>query len=97
MISLAIALTRAPFLPRPFVCALSSLIGKDGSIIQGNNGASLCQLAPIRRTYRLCQNRRRPNCSSMALTQAVVMVVGGGEFYTRGLNATPLATQLGAV
>lgn len=59
--------------------------------MQRNNGASLCQLAPIRRTYRLCQNRRRPNCSSMALTRV------GGEFYTRGLNTPPLATQLGAV
>lgn len=45
--------------------------------MQRNNGASLCQLAPIRRTYRLCQNRRRPNCSSMALTWV------GGVLYKR--------------
>lgn len=79
-----------PILPRPFVCALSSRLGEEGRIMQRNNGAPLCQLAPIRRTYRLCQNRRRPNCSSMPLTWE-------GEFYTRGLNAAPLATQLRAV
>lgn len=83
MISLAIALTRAPFLPRPFVCALSSPLAKDGGIMQRNNGASLCQLAPIRRTYRLCQNRRRPNCSSMALTRV------GGVLYKRPEYVAP--------
>lgn len=71
-----------PISPRPFVCALSSRLGEEGRIIQRNNGAPLCQLAPIRRTYRLCQNRRRPNCSSMPLTWE-----RGGEIYTRGLNA----------
>lgn len=64
-------------LPRPFVWALFFLLAKDGSIIQPNNGASLCQLAPIRRTYRLCQNRRCPNCSSAALTRV------GGVLYKR--------------
>lgn len=58
-----------PISPRPFVCALSSRLGEEGHIIQRNNGAPLRQLAPIRRTYRLCQNRRRPNCSSTPLTR----------------------------
>lgn len=75
-----------PISPQPFVGTLSSCIGEEGRIMQWNNGAPLCQLAPIRRTYRLCQNRRRPNCSSAALTWE-------GELYTRGLNTTPLATQ----
>lgn len=66
-----------PILPRPFVYALSSLLGEEGRIMQRNNGAPLCQLAPIRRTYRLCQNRRRPNCSSMPLTWE------GGVLYKR--------------
>lgn len=57
-----------PVSPRPFVCALSSRLGEEGRIMQKNNGAPLCQLAPIRRTYRLCQNRRRPNSSTVPLT-----------------------------
>ena len=76
-----------PILPQPFVCALSSCLGEEGRIIQRNNGAPLCQLAPITRTYRLCQNRRRPNCSSTPLTWE-------GELYKRSLKTTPLATQL---
>lgn len=88
MISLAIALTRAPFCLGLLSVPFSSRLGEEGRIMQRNNGAPLCQLAPIRRTYRLCQNRRRPNCSSMPLTWE------GGEFHARGLNTAPLATQL---
>lgn len=88
MISLAIALTRAPFCLGLLFVPFSSRLGEEGRIMHGNNGAPLCQLAPIRRTYRLCQNRRRPNCSSMPLTWE------GGEFHARGRNTAPLATQL---
>lgn len=77
MISLAVALTRAPFCLDLLFGPFFFLLAKDGSIIQPNNGASLCQLAPIRRTYRLCQNRRCPNCSSAALTRV------GGVLYKR--------------
>lgn len=83
MISLSNRFNPCPILPQPFVCALSSCLGEEGCIIQKNNGSPLCQLAPIRRTYRLCQNRRRPNCSSMPLTWV-------GELYTRGLNTASL-------
>lgn len=58
-----------PILPQPFVGALSCRLREEGHIMQWNNEAPLCQLAPIRRTYRLCQNRRRPNCSSMPFTE----------------------------
>ncbi len=71
-----------PVLPRPFVGALSSRLGEEGRIMQRNNGAPLCQLAPIRRTHRLCQNRRRPNCFSMPLTWE------GVELYKRPQYST---------
>lgn len=49
-----------PISPRPFVYALSSHLREEGRIMQRNNGAPLCQLAPIIRTYRLCQNSLAP-------------------------------------
>lgn len=79
-----IAMTRNP---QPFVYAFSSLLGEEGRIMQTNNGAPLCQLAPIRRTYRLCQNRRHPKMFLYGFDPR------GGVLYKRSQY---IATQLHA-
>lgn len=60
MISVTYHLNPCPISPWPFVYALSSHLVEWGHIMQRNNGAPLCQLAPISRTYRLCQNSLAP-------------------------------------
>lgn len=60
MISVTYHLNLCPISPWPFVYALSSHLREWGHIMQRNNGAPLCQLAPISRTYRLCQNSLAP-------------------------------------
>lgn len=60
MISVTYHLNPCPISPWPFVYAHSSQLREQGHIMQRNNGAPLCQLAPISRTYRLCQNSLAP-------------------------------------
>lgn len=80
MISVTHHLNPHPISPWPFVYALSSSLGEWGHIMQRNNGAPLCQLAPISRTYRLCQN-------SLAPTVLNAFDPSGGASYKRPPNS----------